>query len=46
MLAEPSPYDSIWGIGLSRRDHRARNPELWQGENLLGFALMEMRRKL
>ena len=43
ILVEASPYDRIWGIGLSADDPRAHNPEQWQGSNLLGFALMEVR---
>ena len=43
ILAEASPYDCIWGIGLSEDDQRIRNPRQWRGENLLGFALMEAR---
>lgn len=43
ILAEASPYDSIWGIKLSNRDIRASDPNKWQGTNLLGFALMQVR---
>ncbi|MBR6057142.1 MAG: NADAR family protein [Victivallales bacterium] len=43
VLAEASPYDQIWGVGLPQEDERIRNPKLWRGENLLGFALMEAR---
>ena len=43
ILAEASPVDSIWGIGLAADDPMAMNPEKWQGLNLLGFALMEVR---
>jgi ribA/ribD-fused uncharacterized protein len=43
VIVEASPVDRIWGIGLAQDDERARNPLLWQGENLLGFALMEAR---
>jgi ribA/ribD-fused uncharacterized protein len=43
ILVEASPYDNIWGIGLKADDARAQNPNLWRGENLLGFALMEVR---
>ncbi len=46
VLAEASPYDKIWGIGLDASDSRARNPQKWQGQNLLGFALMEVRDEL
>ncbi|MGH1518534.1 NADAR family protein [Chryseobacterium sp. JK1] len=46
ILVEASPYDKIWGIGMLETDRRAENPLLWQGENLLGFALMEVRDEL
>ena len=46
VLVEASPRDRIWGIGLSRDDERARDPRRWRGLNLLGFALMEVRRRL
>ncbi|WP_430391801.1 NADAR family protein [Dyella sp. 20L07] len=46
VLVEASPVDRIWGIGLSGDDPRATCPELWEGPNLLGFALMEVRRML
>ena len=43
VLVEGSPYDGIWGVNLSIDDPRIHNPNAWQGENLLGFALMETR---
>jgi len=46
VLVEASPYDRIWGIGLKRDDHRAADPGTWRGENLLGFALMDVRAEL
>ena len=46
VLVEASPVDKIWGIGLAQDDEAASNPNLWKGENLLGFALMEVREKL
>jgi ribA/ribD-fused uncharacterized protein len=46
VLVEASPADSIWGIGLSRDDQYATQPEHWPGENLLGFALMQVRDQL
>lgn len=46
ILVEASPIDSIWGIGLAQSDPDAQNPNLWKGENLLGFALMEVRDEL
>ena len=46
VLAEASPVDRIWGIGLEESDPRAFDPNQWLGENLLGFALMEVRSRL
>ena len=43
ILVEASSKDTIWGIGLAEDASEASNPRLWQGENLLGFALMEVR---
>ncbi len=43
VLVEASPYDRIWGIGLKRDDARAADPTTWRGQNLLGFALMDVR---
>lgn len=43
LLAEASPYDKIWGIGLDREAAQKGTVEHWQGENLLGCALMEVR---
>ena len=43
ILVEASPVDRVWGIGLAQDDEKANNPNLWQGLNLLGFALMQVR---
>jgi len=43
ILAEASPYDKIWGIGLDRETAMKGSAEQWLGENLLGCALMEVR---
>jgi len=43
ILVEASPVDTIWGIGLSQNDDDITNIYAWRGENLLGFALMEVR---
>ena len=46
VIVEASPLDRIWGIGLAADDPRAQDPTRWRGENLLGFALMEVRAQL
>lgn len=43
VLVEASPVDKIWGIGLAQDAVNVDNPYFWDGENLLGFALMEVR---
>lgn len=43
VLVEASPQDRIWGIGKSANEENLDNPYFWDGENLLGFALMEVR---
>ena len=43
VLAEASPYDGIWGVCLAMDDPLIADPNNWNGENLLGFALMETR---
>jgi len=46
ILVEASPLDRIWGSGLAADDEHAASPGDWPGLNLLGFALMEVRRQL
>jgi len=46
VLVEASPYDRIWGIGLAAGHSGIENPANWNGQNLLGYALMEVRDKL
>ncbi len=43
ILVEASPYDKIWGIGMDKETALKCNIDNWNGENLLGFALMEVR---
>ena len=46
VLVEASPVDRIWGIGMGKDHKHAENPSLWNGLNLLGFVLMEVRHRL
>ncbi len=43
ILVEASPRDRIWGIGMGQSNEKVMNPNLWRGQNLLGYALMEVR---
>lgn len=43
ILVEASPVDKVWGIGLAEDSPHCENPNQWRGDNLLGFALMEVR---
>ncbi|QKJ32395.1 NADAR family protein [Mucilaginibacter mali] len=43
ILVEASLVDKIWGIGLAQDAENINNPHFWNGQNLLGFALMEAR---
>ena len=42
-IAEASPQDDRWGIGMAADDPEARDPSKWRGRNLLGRALEEAR---
>lgn len=46
IIVEASPVDAIWGIGMAEGDNNIKDPAKWKGENLLGYALMEVRDKL
>ncbi|MBR6386254.1 MAG: NADAR family protein [Ruminococcus sp.] len=41
ILVDVNAKDDVWGIGYSRGN--IKNPYKWNGQNLLGFCLMEVR---
>ncbi len=45
-IVEASPYDKIWGIGLGLDNDDCLEESKWVGLNLLGKALMEVRKML
>jgi len=45
-IAEASPSDSIFGIGIAPNDPRAQDVANWKGGNILGRALMQVRQEL
>ena len=46
-IAEASPVDTIWGIGLSPKDPQALDQRNWtRGQNLLGQVLTQIRGEL
>lgn len=46
ILVEASPYDKIWGIGLHWNDDDCLDETKWKGMNLLGKALMQVRKMI
>lgn len=46
ILAECAVKDRIWGIGLSMKDLNRFEMDKWNGQNLLGYALMMVREQL
>ena len=45
-LVEASPYDKIWGIGLTADNPKALSQDTWDGENKLGFILTNVKEAL
>lgn len=46
VIVEAAPRDQIWGIGMGKDNPKALNPATWRGQNLLGFALMDVREQI
>ena len=45
-LVECAVNDKIWACGIDLHDESRLNAEKWSGQNILGFALMEVRDSL
>ena len=45
-IAEASPQDYLWGIGMYENDRNINIPSEWKGVNILGWALMTIRDEL
>ena len=45
-LVEASPYDKVWGIGLSEYSPLALRRETWEGKNWLGEVVTQVREDL
>lgn len=45
-FAEAAPWDKIWGIGIGPDHEDALNPDKWQGENLLGKVISDVRKQM
>ena len=43
ILAEASPFDRIYGIGMGPNNPNVQFIDKWRGQNLLGKALMDVR---
>lgn len=46
ILAECAVKDSVRGIGLSMNDPNRFDMNKWNGQNLLGFAIMQVRKQM
>lgn len=46
IMVEASPIDPWWGVGMGTDHPEILRPSTWRGTNLLGLALMDVRRLL
>ena len=46
MFVEASPWDRIWGCGLSMSDPKILDEKNWTGRNLLGKVITEVRKNI
>ena len=45
-LVECARSDTLWACGISLQDEKRKDASNWRGMNLLGFALMEVRKTI
>jgi ribA/ribD-fused uncharacterized protein len=45
-LVECAGSDKVWACGIRLNDDRRFNASNWTGDNILGFAIMEVRNQL
>lgn len=46
ILVEATPFDPVWGVAMAASDPDIRDQTKWQGKNMLGSALMQVRDRL
>lgn len=46
VLVECAGSDKVWACGVRLNDEKRFDASNWKGDNILGFALMEVREKL
>ena len=46
IIVEASPYDCIWGIGMSCDAKGIEDPKNWRGTNWLGEVIMKVRKTI
>jgi ribA/ribD-fused uncharacterized protein len=45
-IVEASPYDKVWGIGMTSENNDSENVLKWKGTNWLGIVLTELRQDI